>query len=308
VSLSPPSRGGGVVAADEAGLRLDAWLVRHQVVSSGAAARRLIAEDKVRVDGRSARKGDSLRVGQTIECEVSSRPAVLAEPETSLSIVATDPDFVALAKPAGVPVHPLRGEAGTLAAALIARFPECAQVGDDARGAGFVHRLDTGTSGIIVAARNDVAFANLRRAFSEGGSDKFYLAEVVGRAAWDGAAIVDVSIGRQGRQGSKVLLGRGRGMLPARTEVTVREQRAQTSLVEARLQTGRAHQVRAHLAHLGHAIVGDALYGGDAARALVFPGEIGFRLHAHRLRFAHPRTGALLMLEAPLPTWAVISG
>ncbi|HEY0706519.1 MAG TPA: S4 domain-containing protein, partial [Polyangia bacterium] len=167
------------VATDEEGLRLDAWLVRRGLATSAAAARRLIADGGVRVEGRSARKGEPVRAGDVVTCAAPEDFVILPEAEAPLEVLFVDEHLVAVAKPAGVPVHPLRaGETGTLAAALIARFPECARASTDPREGGFAHRLDTGTSGAIVAARNQSVYLRLREALAAGLSEKRYLAEV----------------------------------------------------------------------------------------------------------------------------------
>jgi 23S rRNA pseudouridine1911/1915/1917 synthase len=218
---------------------------------------------------------------------------------------------VVLAKPAGIPCHPLRdGEGTTLATALLARFPECARAGRDPREAGFAQRLDVGTSGVIVAARTPEIHQALRQVLSGGQSEKHYLAEVVGRfevaaGAPGGVVVVDLPIGRQGRRGARVVLGGGRSALPARTEFRLRAAGDETSLVEASLTTGRAHQVRAHLAHLGAPILGDQLYGDPAALGLAAArGVEGFRLHAWQLSFVHPVTGERVSFVAAPPAWA----
>ena len=315
------------VTTAEAGLRVDAFLVQRQVVASAAAARRLLAETGARIDGRRGRKGEHLQAGQMVE--LPARPAATfpAAPLPELVVLYVDEALVALVKPAGVACHPLReGEGGTLAAALLSRFPECATASADSREAGLAHRLDVGTSGVIVAARRPDVYRALRQtlggAGEAGGSEKRYLAEVVGglprrpgdapagghaaQAGPDaGLLVVDVPIGRQGRRGSRVILDGGRGALPARTEFKVLAQGEATALVEARLTAGRPHQVRAHLAHLGCPILGDRTYGGAASVALATArGVEGFHLHAWRLRLIHPVTGEELDFEAPWPGWA----
>jgi 23S rRNA pseudouridine1911/1915/1917 synthase len=291
------------VAAGEDGLRLDAFLVRRGLFPSATAARRWLAADqgRVRVQGQPARKGARVLREQVVE--VLARPeglALVAEPGGALEVLHQDEALVVVAKPAGVPTHPLRpGETGSLAAALIARFPECASASRDPREGGFVHRLDVGTSGLLVAARTPAAFRALRESM-RGDSEKHYLAEVVGHPGAVGdSLVVDQPIGRPGRRAARVVLGTGRGLLPARTDVIVRERRAASSVVEARLHAGRPHQVRVHLAHLGCPIVGDVVYGAAAEQG-------GFHLHAWRLWVRHPLTGARLFLEAAPPVWARI--
>jgi 23S rRNA pseudouridine1911/1915/1917 synthase len=189
----------------------------------------------------------------------------------------------------------------------VLRYPECAAASLDPREGGLGHRLDVGTSGVIVAARSRQVWERLRSCLSDEGAEKVYLAEVVGSpAAGPEPIVVDAAIGRSGRRAGKVRIGLGRGLLPARTEVSVRERRGATTLVEARLHRGRAHQVRAHLAHLGHPVLGDDDYGDEASRAVASAlGARGLRLHAARVTFAHPLTAKRVVIEAPPPAWAV---
>jgi 23S rRNA pseudouridine1911/1915/1917 synthase len=300
------------VTADLAGSRLDAFLVRAGGVASAGAARRLVEQGAVRVDGRPGRKGQLLATGQTVELDAPpDEPAVLPDPAMPLVVLYEDAAMVAVNKPAGWPTHPLGpGERGTLASALVARFPECATASRDAREAGFVHRLDTGTSGVVLAARDPEGWLALRRIVGGERCEKTYLAEVVPPPApMNGAdierTVVEAAIGRRGRRSGRVRVGAGRGLLPARTEVVVRQRRAHSWLVEARLHRGRAHQVRAHLGHLGLPVLGDPLYGDPAAlKVAAALGVDGFRLHAWRIRLVHPSTGVALDIEAPPPDWA----
>jgi 23S rRNA-/tRNA-specific pseudouridylate synthase len=182
-----------------------------------------------------------------------------------------------------------------------------------------VHRLDRGTTGVLLAARNQAAWSELRAAMAADDCEKTYRAEVVGRfptiaagakdfvspGAKPNTLVVAVPIGRMGRRGTKVKLAGGRQPLPALTQVALLEQRADTTLVEARLHRGRTHQVRAHLAYLGIPVVGDSTYGqpevDSEAPALL-------HLHAASIDFRHPKTGQTLRIEAPLPEWARTSG
>jgi 23S rRNA pseudouridine1911/1915/1917 synthase len=297
-----------VVAQDEAGLRLDAFLARHGLAPSAAGARRLLATGAVRVNARAAPKGARLQPGQTVEI-ASAGPAAPLVPDEHLrlDVLYEDDTIVAVDKPAGVPSHPLRpGELGTLASALVQRYPECAAASVDPREGGLGHRLDIGTSGVIVAARSREVWALLRASLGGESAEKVYLAEVAGSPAGSEPIVVEAAIGRSGRRAGKVRIGLGRGLLPARTEVRVREHRGDTTLVEARLHRGRAHQVRAHLAHLGHPVLGDDDYGDEVSRSIASAlGVRGLRLHALRVSFAHPVTAKSIVIEAPPPAWAV---
>ena len=305
-----------VVAASEAGSRLDGFLARRQIVPSTAAARRALASGIVLVNGRAAKKGIHLQPGDVVELSEGSATDVVLEPAPGLacSVLYVDDVLVAIDKPAGIPSHPLHpGDGPTVAGALIARFPECATASPDAREGGLGHRLDVGTSGVLLAARNREVWYRLREALASAFCEKIYLAEVSGTfppaeqaqsefvisGPRPSSLVVTVPIGRQGRRGSKVKLAAGRQPLPARTEISLLETRASGALVEARLAHGRAHQVRAHLAYLHIPVKGDATYG-QADDAI----DVGLRLHAWSVSIVHPITGKLLRIEAPLPAWA----
>ena len=216
-----------------------------------------------------------------------------------IAVLLLDEAFVAVDKAAGVPSHPqAAGETGTTANGLAARFPECASAAPDPREGGLVHRLDTGTSGVLIAARTAAAWASLRAALSQATCEKTYLAEVAGTPADVGES--HAPIGRVGRRGARVRVdGGGRNPLPAHTTWEVIERRGETTLMRVRLTKGRTHQVRAHLAAAGHPIVGDDLYGDGV-------GDL--RLHAAAVRFTHPDSGQEILIEAPPPDWAKIRG
>jgi 23S rRNA pseudouridine1911/1915/1917 synthase len=305
--------GGLIVGPDEVGLRLDAFLARRRAVLGTSAGRRAVAAGVVRVNGRLAKKGARLEAGDVVDLEggATGGAVLLPAPEIDLTVLYEDEGLVAVYKPPGVHTHPLQpGQAATVAAALVARFPECAQASPDPREGGFGHRLDVGTSGVLLAARHREAWYRLREALAAPLCEKTYLAEVSGAFPEAGARlgelvlpgpqpesfVITAPIGRQGRHGGRVRVGAGRQPLPARTEVTLLARGQDASLVEARLARGRAHQIRAHLAHLGVPVRGDAIYGEAA------PG-IGLRLHAWRVRLAHPITSQLLCIEAPPPEW-----
>lgn len=293
-----------------AGVRLDQFVARL-LGGSVHAARRLILDGRVSLDGRSARgskKGLHLTPGQTITVEVGATTSdgVTPEPEAALEILYCDAHLVAVNKPAGIPSQPLRaGERGTLANALVARFPECAGAGGDRREAGLGHRLDNGTSGVALAARRHDVWLALRAALTSPSCEKTYLAEVVGRPSEPQGSLAE-PIGRHGRRGSRVVVGgQGRNPLPAVTAWEVVELRADSALLRVRLQAGRPHQVRAHLASLGHPLVGDLLYGhGTASEVAQRLGAGPVRLHAASVRLLHPITGEPISIEAPPPPWA----
>ncbi len=279
--------------------RLDRF-VAARTGCSRAESRRLIDDGQVRVDGRRAKKGQLLRAGA--EIELLAEPAITREqrqptpqPELPLHVLHADDALVAMVKPIGLPSHPIRpGERGTLANALVARFPECAAACDDPREGGLAHRLDTDTSGVILAARTHDDWQALRRAFSEGRVHKEYWALVTGRPPDHG--VVDAPLRQTGKLVKPIPFG-GEGTLPARTTYEVCAQQQSLALLRVKAETGRMHQVRAHLAFIGHPLVGDILYGGPPSPA----GTSGHFLHAAEIRFPHPRSAAETVLRARLP-------
>lgn len=302
-----------VVAASEADLRLDTFLARRQLAPSAAAARRAVARGAVRVNGRVAKKGRRLSAGDTVDMGKgpSAEPALRPAPRLALEVLYQDSDLVVVNKPAGVHTHPLRpGESGTLAEALVARFPECATASPNAREGGLGHRLDAGTSGVLLAARRREIWYRLREALAHPQCEKRYLAETSGTfpandddlpeyvlpGSGPASFVVSAPIGRQGRRRGRVKLASGRKPLAARTVVTLLASRATSALILARLARGRAHQVRAHLAYLGIPVLGDAIYGETGSAD-------GLRLHAWTVALLHPSTGKPLMVEAPPPRW-----
>jgi 23S rRNA pseudouridine1911/1915/1917 synthase len=297
-------------------VRLD-LVVARRLACSRAAARRLIEAGAVRVDGRRGRPGTLLAAGVTVDVTalppdaLQTRP--IAEPDLGLVVLHVDEALVGLDKPAGMPTHPLRaGERGTLANALVARYPECAAASDDPREGGIAHRLDVDTSGVMVAARHPHAFARLRAAFGAGAVDKEYLAMVAGAPPDSGE--VDLAIAHATARTVRAVAPGGAGAdqaRPARTRFVTLARGAGCALVRARSSTGRMHQVRVHLAAIGHPLIGDALYGGASLPGgAALPGGApgGHLLHAAALRLPHPTTGAPLELTAPLPArWRAIA-
>ncbi|HET9626155.1 MAG TPA: RluA family pseudouridine synthase [Kofleriaceae bacterium] len=256
----------------------------------------LFEDGAVRVNGKKAKKGDRVQIGDTVELArepVSGdalRPA--PDPDVPLAILVERSELVIVAKPAGVPSQPLRaGELGTIANAIAARFPECVAIGDDPRDGGLVHRLDIGTSGALVIARTQDAYRALREAFGAGQVVKHYL------AITDGHPVSRECDGPLAQRGKRVAIDLTDG-LAAYTEFATERTSPDHALVRCIAQTGRMHQVRAHLAHVGAPITGDTLYGGAALHGLD-----GFFLHASSITLpAGPVLGpAPITAEAPLP-------
>ena len=212
-------------------------------------------------------------------------------------IVYEDQNLLVVSKPAGLVVHPAPGHSsGTLVNALLARVGAAPAGGDDGR-PGIVHRLDAGTSGLMIVAKDEAAHAALSEALAARAITRIYLALVEGNLDTDNATI-DAPIGRSLRDRKKMAVVAGGR--PAVTEIKVLEKLPDTALVEARPITGRTHQIRVHLKAAGHPVAGDRVYGSNRKLAAALGLERPF-LHAARLSFEHPSTGARIELEDPLP-------
>jgi 23S rRNA pseudouridine1911/1915/1917 synthase len=267
-----------------------------------AAIKQAFAAGAVRVRGRRARASDPVQPGAPVELDVeeAAGPAV-ADAAVPLRILAEGAGWLVADKPAGVATHPLRrGEGGTLANAVVARFPECAQASDDPREGGAVQRLDLETSGCVVFARSPEAWQALRAQLTARTVEKRYVALVHGRVSAGGLCSVPLAP-RGGRvvpvpdpERPPKTTGKPR---PAETHYEVRRAFPAHTLLEVRIVTGVMHQIRAHLAYLGHPVAGDLLYGGAAA---ALPGLERHFLHAAALGFDAPG-GGKVRVESPLP-------
>ncbi len=270
-----------------------------------AAVKRAFQLGDVRVRGRRARASDPAQAGAPVEIEIEEPAAPpVPEPDAPLVILAEGPRFLVVEKPAGVAVHPLApGEGGTLANAVAARHPECASASPDPREGGAVHRLDLETSGCVLFARDPDAWARLHDAFRARVVEKVYLALAAGRVAAGG--VCSVPLGQRGGRSvpapdplaEERLASKGFPVRPAETRYEVERRFAAWTLLRVRIVTGVMHQIRAHLAFLGHPVAGDALYGGAAA---ALSGLERHFLHASRLGFESP-DGGRVVAESPLP-------
>jgi 23S rRNA pseudouridine1911/1915/1917 synthase len=264
---------------------------------SRRAVQSLVTAGDVLVGGRTVARSRRLVAGEVVEVLGGPPAEALPGPEpVPVEVRHADAEVIVVAKPAGLVVHPGAGHAhGTLVHGLLARFPELADVGDPAR-PGIVHRLDRETSGLLVVARTQDAYRSLVEALTQHDVERCYLALVWGSPD-SPRGVVDAPIGRSTRRRTRMAV-RESGR-PARTAYEVVRTFAEpgVALVECRLETGRTHQIRVHLAAIGHPVVGDGAYGG--AR----PGVALARpfLHATRLEFRHPSTGAPMRFEEPLP-------
>jgi 23S rRNA pseudouridine1911/1915/1917 synthase len=296
-----------VVDPEDAGTRLDVWLTRTAPELSRARGQALIAEGQVTVDGEPSRSSTRLRGGESIALTIPAPVAAAPLPEDiPLRVVHEDEHLLVIDKPAGLVVHPGAGQAqGTLVNALLHLVKDLSGVGGVLR-PGIVHRLDRGTSGLLVVAKDDPTHRALVRQFAGRTVEKEYLAIVHGRPAAKTGTIA-LPIGRDPvhRQKMSVRAPRGR---TSRSDYAVVEGLDGAALVRVRIHTGRTHQIRVHLAALGHPVAGDATYGGTRSPSARRPeakaalqGLERPALHAARLVFTHPATGARLAFESALP-------
>jgi 23S rRNA pseudouridine1911/1915/1917 synthase len=277
------------VPAEAAGWRLDRFLARH--AGSRAQGERWIASGGVLVDGRAARKSQLLAGGELVMIDVpkAAQPARVA-PTLRPRVVYEDLDLMVVDKPAGVVVHPAAGHrSGTLSQALAAR----GAAGGDPWRPGIVHRLDKDTSGLLVVAKHEEAHRRLKAALGERRIVREYLVLVAGRPRARSGTI-DAPIGRD-RDRRKMAL-HGAQARSARTYFELAEALPSTSLLRARLETGRTHQIRAHFEAIGHPVCGDPQYGSAPRYGL----QRQF-LHAAHLELAQPSSGAPLAFDSELP-------
>jgi len=270
-----------------------------------AAVKRAFQLGEVRLRGRRARASDPAAPGALVEIDVEGPAGPPApEPDAPLAVLLETPRALVVDKPAGVAVHPLApGEGGTLANAVAARFPECAAASPDPREGGAVQRLDLETSGCVLFARDPDAWEALHAQLGARTVEKVYRALVAGRLAAGGVCSVPLAQ-RGGRavpapdaEAEERLRAKGLRARPAETHFEPERRFARHTLVRVRIVTGVMHQIRAHLAFLGHPVAGDALYGGEAA---ALPGLGRHFLHAARLAFDVPG-GERAEVESPLP-------
>jgi len=274
---------------DDEGTRLDAFLAGP--LGSRARAQRLIAAGAVLVDGQPAPKRHLVTAGQLVTVDEPEEAPAADLPDAPYAVPYADEHLLVVDKPAGVVVHPARGHrAGTLAQALAG----VAAGGEDAARAGIVHRLDRDTSGLLVVARSEEAHRALRAALQARAITREYLVLVEGRPPAR-TGTIDAPLGRDRRVRTRMSTDTD---VPreAVTHFEIERALPRTTLLRVRLETGRTHQIRAHLQAIGHPVVGDPEYGT--------PGRLGLErqfLHATRLAFAHPVTGEPVDVSSPLP-------
>jgi 23S rRNA pseudouridine1911/1915/1917 synthase len=282
-----------VVDVSHSGTRLDHFLQARLGDYSRARLQAWIKEGRVLVDDTAAKASHLLRVGERIEVSPSDPPPLQALPEDlPVEVLYEDASVIAVNKPAGLVVHAGAGaHSGTLVNRLVHRFQTLSQVGGELR-PGIVHRLDKGTSGVLLVARTDSAHRNLAAQFAARTVEKTYLALVEGRVHADSGRITK-PITRDPVHRTRMTAGLGEGRT-ALTDFRVLERFEKFTYLEVRLGTGRTHQIRVHLANAGHPIAGDRLYGGKTVGR--------FFLHAWRIGFTSPATGERVTVEAPSPS------
>ena len=288
-----------ILIADMAGERLDAFLARSGEDLSRSAAQKLIEEGRVKRNGKPGKKNDKLNIGDEISYEIPEPKVVdIAPTKMDLDIVYEDEDVLVINKPKGLVVHPAAGhQDDTLVNGLLYAM------GDDLSGIngelrpGIVHRIDKDTSGLLAVAKNDLAHTMLASQLKDHSMHRVYEAIVCGSFRED-SGTVDAPIGRHPSDRKKMcVIARNSRDAVTHWEV-VRRYRGYTH-IRCKLETGRTHQIRVHMAHIGHPIVGDTVYGHKKAEL----GQDSQCLHAGTLCFAHPRDGHPVMVFAPLPKY-----
>jgi len=291
------------VEADQDGVRLDHFLTTSLPDQSRSHVQRLIKDGRVTGPAASLRSSTAVRAGQVYQVDIPGPTAATPEPEAiPLRIVYEDEHLVVLDKPAGMVVHPAAGHSGgTLVNALLHHVKDLSGIGGELR-PGIVHRLDRGTSGLMVVAKSDAAHQELSRQFSDREVDKEYIALVWGVV--QSGKRIDAPIGRDPGDRQKMST-RARRARNAVTRVTAARHFKGVSLLKVAIATGRTHQIRVHLSAIGHPIVGDGTYGGVHRRTAanlrsVQRLERPF-LHSARLAFTHPGDGRRVEFDSPLP-------
>jgi 23S rRNA pseudouridine1911/1915/1917 synthase len=296
------------VPAESEGQRVDWLLSRLPGIASRGMAQRLIAGQQVRVNGQLTEADRAVHAGDVVEYAIpSARPAEARPQPGPLKILHEDRDLIVIDKPAGLPMHPGPGHPdGTLVNYLLAHCGDLSGIGGTLR-PGIVHRIDMDTSGAVVVAKNDAAHAGLAAQFKAHTIDRTYLALVLGQPR-AGQGTIDLPLGRhRTHRVRRAVTERGKHAV---THWWVERRLVHFCLLRLKLETGRTHQIRVHLAAQDWPVVGDPLYGGAARlKGLALPADVratllGFRrqaLHAAELGFTHPGTGERLQFASPLP-------
>lgn len=285
-----------IVEQETAGQRIDRFLSGEDTGLSRSALQALVAEGHVQCNGKTVAKSLKLKAGDTVLLEIPDAKPIEAVPQDiPLEIVYEDSHLLVVNKPKGMVVHPAPGNPdGTLVNALLHHCGDSLSgIGGELR-PGIVHRIDRDTSGLLIAAKNDAAHQKLSAQLQDHTLARIYRCIVIGNLRED-SGTVDAPIGRHPADRKKMaVVAGGRSAV---THWSVLERFPGYTYVECRLETGRTHQIRVHMAHIGHPILGDTVYGAKKP----VPGLQGQCLHAVGLRFLHPRTGELVELWCDLP-------
>lgn len=291
------------VEADSDGLRLDHFLSSLNPDLSRSQLQRLIRDGRVAAEGLQIKPGAIVHEGLTIELDVPApTPSTVEAEAIPLTVLHDDADLIVIDKPAGMVVHPGAGHrGGTLVNALLHHVDDLSGIGGEER-PGIVHRLDRGTSGLMVVAKNDAAHRELSRQFQEREVEKTYLALVWGVV--EAGRRIDLPIGRDPKDRQKMST-RARHARDAVTRVVRADKLRGVTLIEVAIDTGRTHQIRVHLAAISHPVIGDATYAGVRRHVAADVRAVNRLerpfLHAHRLAFRHPADDRPMTFESPLP-------
>ena len=287
------------LTADRAGERADSLLCRLVPGLTRSGAQRLLERGAVTLDGRSVRKNDRPAPGQVLEVLLPDPQPIAVLPQNiPLDVIYEDGDVIVVNKPVGLVVHPAPGHPdGTLVNALLYHCKNSLSGINGELRPGIVHRIDRDTSGLIIAAKNDRAHLALAAQLQDHSLARTYEAVALGGLPEE-RGTVNAPIGRHPVDRKKMAIDRRNGR-EAVTHWSVLARYPGYTHVECRLETGRTHQIRVHLASIGHPLLGDTVYGAKKP----VPGLAGQCLHARRLRFVHPSTGEPVELECPLPDW-----
>jgi 23S rRNA pseudouridine1911/1915/1917 synthase len=296
------------INAEAAGARLDTFLASHINEVSRTRIQRAIEDGDVLVNERAVKPSYRLRPGDRVEIDLPEPPPVELAPEPiKLNIIHEDNDLIVINKPAGMVVHPGAGvESGTLANALVYHFNTLSETAGRIR-PGIVHRIDKETSGLLVVAKNDLTHERLSDQFRNRQVFKMYVALVYGRMS-QAQGEIEARIGRSHHHRTRMAALRGGAGRTAHTIFQLAQAYTEFSLLKVQIKTGRTHQIRVHMAHIGHPVVGDAAYGGGRENS-IRDANLKQRIHAlgrhflhsAQLAFTHPRTGERLDFTSPLP-------
>lgn len=286
------------IIVEESGKRLDAYVSSQSEEITRTSARRLIEQGNILVNGKKQKVSYKVALGDVITIEeVQAQDIELKAQDIPIEVIYEDDDIIVVNKPKGMVVHPANGNPdGTLVNAIMAICKDSLSgIGGEIR-PGIVHRLDKDTSGLLIVAKNDKAHVNMSEQIKNHEVKKTYIALVRGIVK-ENEATIDMPIGRSNSDRKKMAVTKnGRNAI---THIKVLKRYDKYTLLQVNIETGRTHQIRVHLSHIGYPIVGDYTYSNGKNEF----GVIGQCLHAQKLEFKHPITGKEMTLEAPLPEY-----